>query len=417
MRYRLRSAMEHALKPTQRLLEWQHALLKHRLYPLRRTRLNKLQLAAMESTIRLIKPYPKQAFNYAPIAVPGQPEPLAVDEEVVLRKPFCELRRFSTALTKDAPKVLFVAAMSGHHATLSKETFQAFLPGFDVYVTDWVDARQVPVQEGRFDFEDYVSYLIDFLQHLGPNVHLVGLCQAAVPALCAAALMAEDKDKCRPATLSLLAGPIDVRINPNALIKRSQRLPQAIMKMHIHTVPKGYPGAGRNVYPGYMQLMGFVSLNLRNHVRKHIQFFKDVAFDNIEAAEKHREFYNEYNAMMDSTAEYYLQTLERVFFDQQLAKGTMHYRGRPVNPAAIRDIPLLTLEGENDDMVAIGVTEAAQGLCANLPDQLREHQVEPGVGHYGIFNGTIYRSRIAPRMMVFMQRFARRPRSSSAPLI
>lgn len=414
MRYRLRSAMEHAVRPAQCLLEWQHALLSHRCYPLRRSRLNKLQVAAVESAIRLIKPYPKQAFNYAPITVPGQPEPLAVDEEVVLRKPFCALRRFSTALTKDAPKVLFVAAMSGHHATLSKETYQAFLPGFDVYVTDWVDARLVALQEGHFDFDDYVGYLIDFLQHLGPHVHLVGLCQAAVPALCAAALMAEDKDQCRPATLSLLAGPIDVRIKPNALIQRSQRLPQAIMKMHIHTVPKGYPGVGRKVYPGYMQLMGFVSLNLRNHVRKHVQFFKDVASDKLSAAEKHRAFYDEYNAMMDSTAEFYLQTLERVFFDQQLAKGTMRYRGRPVHPAAIRDIALLTLEGENDDMVATGVTEAAQRLCAKLPDTLREHRVEPGVGHYGIFNGTIYRTRIAPRMMDFMQRFAGRPRGGQA---
>jgi poly(3-hydroxybutyrate) depolymerase len=204
-----------------------------------------------------------------------------------------------------------------------------------------------------------------------------------------------------------LAGPIDVRVNPNNFIKRTASLPHSIMKMHIHTVPKGYPGVGRKVYPGYMQLMGFVSLNLRNHVRKHVQFFKDVAADNLSAAEKHREFYDEYNAMMDSTAEFYLQTLERVFFDQHLAKGTMRYRGRLVNPAAIRDIPLLTLEGENDDMVAIGVTEAAQGLCSNLPDKLREHRVEPGVGHYGIFNGTIYRNSIAPRMIDFMQRYRR----------
>ena len=407
MRYRLRSAMEKTLHPVQRVLEFRQALVKHRLHPLANSRLNRLRAAAIESTIRLIKPYPKQSFNYAPITVPGHPVSLTVDEEVVLHKPFCELRRFSTALSKDAPKVLFVAAMSGHHATLSKETLQAFLPGFDVYITDWVDARLVPLQEGHFDFEDYVSYLIEFLQHLGPNVHLIGLCQAAVPALCATALMAEDKDKCRPATLSLLAGPIDVRVNPNNFIKRTESLPHSIMKMHIHTVPKGYPGVGRKVYPGYMQLMGFVSLNLRNHVRKHVQFFKDVAAGNLSAAEKHREFYDEYNAMMDSTAEFYLQTLERVFFDQHLAKGTMHYRARLVNPAAIRDIPLLTLEGENDDMVAIGVTEAAHALCVNLPDKLREHRVEPGVGHYGIFNGTIYRNRIAPRMMDFMQRYPR----------
>ncbi len=410
MRYRLRSAVETALYPVQKALELSHTVVTHQRHPLVNTRFNRVRAAALESTLRLMKPYLKQGFDYAPISVPGHSAPLTVDEEVVLKKPFCELRRFSTALTKDAPRLLFVAAMSGHHATLSKETLQEFLPGFDVYITDWTDARLVPLAEGRFDFEDYVSYLIDFLQHLGPNVHLIGLCQAAVPAMCATALMAEDKDACRPATLSLLAGPIDVRVNPNAFMERSKRIPYALMKMHIHTVPKRYPGAGRKVYPGYMQLMGFVSLNLRTHVRKHVQFFKDVAAGDQLSADKHREFYDEYNAMMDSTAEFYLQTLKRVFFDQRLAKGTMRYRGRLVNCAEIRDIPLLTLEGEKDDMVAVGVTEAAHGLCPNLPEALHEHQVEPGVGHYGIFNGTIYRERIAPRMVAFMQRYTRRPR-------
>jgi poly(3-hydroxybutyrate) depolymerase len=302
--------------------------------------------------------------------------------------------------------VLFVAAMSGHHATLSKDTLREFLPDFDVYITDWVDARLVPRSQGRFGFDEYVEYLVEFLDALGPDVHLVGLCQAAVPALCAAALMAEDRHPHRPRTLSLLAGPIDVRANRNAITKVADRVPLALMRLNVHRVPSRYPGAGRLVYPGYMQLGAFVSLNLRTHIAKHVQFFKDVAQGNEAAAQKHRTFYDEYNAMMDATAEFYLETLQRVFLDQQLAKGTLHVHGRRVDCAALKDIALLTLEGAQDDMVAIGVTEAAQGLCSKLPAGMREHHVQEGVGHYGVFNGSIYKAEIAPRMKAFMVRHA-----------
>jgi poly(3-hydroxybutyrate) depolymerase len=216
--------------------------------------------------------------------------------------------------------------------------------------------------------------------------------------------MAEDKHPHRPRTLSLLAGPIDIRVNRNAITRFADRIPLGLMRLNVDKVPSGYPGAGRFVYPGYRQLLAFVSLNLRTHIAKHLQFFKDVARGNHAAAQKHRTFYDEYNAMMDATAEFYLETLERVFIDQQLAKGTLQVNGRRVDCAALKDIALLTLEGAEDEMVAVGVTEAAQGLCKNLPARLREHHVQEGVGHYGIFNGSLYKSQIAPRIKAFMRR-------------
>src|SRR5215471_5179013 len=303
MRYRLRALVEQLLQPVHTTLERYHRFVTHPRRTRRRSRFNRYHAAGVESVLRLIRQYPKQAFGYEPLAIGGKPA--SIVEEVVAEKPFCQLRRFHHAATSKAPKVLFVAAMSGHHATLSKDTLREFLPDFDVYITDWVDARMVPVAEGRFGFDEYVQYLIEFLDALGPNVHLVGLCQAAVPALCAAALMAEDRHPHRPRTLSLLAGPIDISVNRNAVTKLADRVPLALMRLNLHKVPSCYPGAGRLVYPGYLQLGAFVSLNLRTHVAKHVQFFKDVAEGNEAAAEKHRVFYDEYNAMMDATAEFY----------------------------------------------------------------------------------------------------------------
>lgn len=402
MRYRLRVLAEQAIAPLQSAMELSYRWGNHRRHPLANTRIARYRNAILESSIRLLKTYPKRSFHYEPISIDGQLLP--VNESVVASKPFCELRRFSTARTDTGPKLLFVAAMSGHHATLSKDTLREFLPEFDVYITDWVDARQVPLSAGHFGFEEYVEYLIRFLEVLGPNVHVVGLCQAAVPALCATAVMAAENHVNRPRTLSLLAGPIDVRVKRNAVTRHIGKLPLAAMRVTIHTVPSRYPGAGRRVYPGYLQLFNFVSLNPRNHLRKHLQFFKDVASDNHVAAEKHRQFYDEYNAMMDCTAEFYLETLERVFFDQHLPKGRMKYKGRAVHCDAIRDVALLTIEGKDDDMVAVGVTKAAHDLCAKLPDHLRAHHLQAGVGHYGIFNGSIFKEEIAPCMRDFMRR-------------
>lgn len=412
MRYRLRTLAEQLLQPVHTTLGWHHKLVTHPRHPLRHSRLNRYRAAGMESVMRLIRQYPKQAFDYEPLLIGGKSVPII--EQVAVEKPFCQLRRFHHAGTANAPKVLFVAAMSGHHATLSKDTLREFLPDFDVYITDWVDARLVPLAQGRFGFDEYVQYLIEFLEALGPDVHLVGLCQATVPALCAASLMAENAHPDRPRTLSLLAGPIDIRVKRNAVTRYADRMPLGVMRMNVHKVPSRYPGAGRLVYPGYLQLGAFVSLNLRTHIAKHLQFFKDVAQGNHAAAQKHRSFYDEYNAMLDSTAEFYLETLQRVFLDQQLAKGTMQVHGRRVDCSAVKDIALLTLEGAQDEMVAVGVTEAAQGMCKALPASLREHHVQQGVGHYGIFNGSLYKSEIAPRMKAFMRRNGKGARDKAA---
>ena len=411
MRYQLRTVVEQLLDPAHTALNLYHRLITHPRHPLGRSRVNRYRAASVESVMRLIRKYPKQAFAYEPLTIAGKAVPIV--ESVAVDKPFCQLRRFHHAGTAKVPKMLFVAAMSGHHATLSKDTLREFLPDFDVYITDWVDARQVPAAEGRFGFDDYVHYVINFLDALGPDVHLVGLCQAAVPALCAAALMAQDRHPHRPRTLSLLAGPIDIRANRNFITKTAERVPLAMMRLNVHKVPSGHPGAGRRVYPGYMQLRAFVSLNPLTHIAKHVQFFKDVGAGNEAAAQKHRDFYDEYNAMLDTTAEFYLETLGRVFMDQQLAKGTLHVRGRRVDCAALKDIALLTLEGAEDEMVPVGVTEAAHGLCSSLPASLREHHVQDGVGHYGIFNGSIYKSHIAPRLRAFMFRHAARGRQAA----
>jgi poly(3-hydroxybutyrate) depolymerase len=328
-----------------------------------------------------------------------------VNQRTVLRKPFCDLLHFERHGAPGAPKVLFVAAMSGHHATLSRPALAEFLPDHDVYITDWIDARLVPVREGRFGLEEYTAYLIEFLRYLGPGTHVVGICQAAVPALMAAGVMAEDKDPARPQSLALLAGPIDITAARNAMSKLCENYNLPLMrKLLIHRVPRGYPGAGRRVFPGMQQIAGFMSMNPRTHIKSKLRFVKDVTLANHEQAGKHREFYDEYYAVMDSTEEFWVETMERVFLDQHLRKGKMQFRGNSIDCGAITDIPLLTLEGENDDMIGEGVTAAAHAICRSLPDRMREHHVQKGVGHYGIFSGSLYQQQIAPRLKSFMQR-------------
>ncbi|MBX3680768.1 polyhydroxyalkanoate depolymerase [Cognatazoarcus halotolerans] len=402
MRYTMLDLTRSAAAPMEAVLSSTIDVLSSRYNPLARTTLGRVPIAALESVARMIKPYHKQAFDYGSFEADG--ETITIVEKVALKKPFCHLVHFERVGKGKAPKVLFVAAMSGHHATLSKETFRAFLPDHDVYVTDWLDARDIPLSAGRFGFEDYVGYLIEFIQLLGPDVHVIGLCQATVQALCATAIMSGRQDPCRPKTLSLLAGPIDITVNPNTLTRYASHINLGFLKaLAVHKVPSGYAGAGREVYPGHLQIGAFMSMNPGNHLKKHWNFFKDVARGNEEAANRHREFYDEYMTVMDATAEFYLETLERVFLTPQLPRGEMHYRGEPVDCGAITDTALFTLEGERDDMVALGVTEAAHRLCPNLPEALHRHHVQAGVGHYGIFNGSIYRTEIAPMIKSFIR--------------
>lgn len=404
MRYYVADAVNRNLNASAMILNSVKSLTTSKYYPLRKTKLGRAQTALLETGVRLCRHYPKRGWDYPDVQIGKHSYP--VTETVVKQKPFCKLMSFRRAgLPKDAPKVLFVAAMSGHHATLSRPALAEFMPDHDVYITDWVDAKQVPVNEGRFGLEDYTAYLIEFLRFIGPGTHVIGICQAAVPALMAAGVMAADEDAARPQSLTLLAGPIDITAARNAMSKLCENYNLPLMrKLLIHRVPRAYPGAGRNVFPGMQQVAGFMSMNSKAHIKSKLRFVKDVTLANHAAADKHREFYDEYYAVMDSTEEFWVETMERVFLDQHLPKGKMQFQGQTIDCTAITDIPLLTLEGENDDMIAPGMTRAAQGICSSLPDHLREHHVQDGVGHYGIFNGSIYQQEIAPRIKRFMRR-------------
>lgn len=335
---------------------------------------------------------------------------VAVAEEVVWSDSWCDLlhfRRDSQALVeargkRDDRKVLFVAPMSGHYATLLRGTVETFLPDCEVYITDWQDARMVPVSEGRFDLDDFVAYVRKMIAVLGPDVHVVAVCQPGPPTLSAIALMAEDKDPARPASMTFMGSPIDTRKSPTAPNILAEEKPFDWFAQNlIHTVPAPNPGALRRVYPGFLQLAGFMNMNLDRHVDAHWNFFNHLVEGDGDSAEKHRFFYDEYLAVMDLSEEFYLQTISDVFQEHKLARGIQEHHGRRVNVSAIEDIALLTVEGERDDISGIGQTQAAHDLCSNLPDELQLDWVQPEVGHYGVFNGRRFREQIAPRMRDF----------------
>ncbi len=404
MQYQLFDLYRQSLTPLNATVDLVHDIVTDDRYPLAKTRYGRLRKAVLESTSRLLKHYPKQGFEYEPVIIDKVDHP--VSETVVMEKPFCNLIRFRREdLPADAPKLLCVAALSGHHATLARETFREFLPDYEVYVTDWLDARDVPLDAGKFGYEGYVSYLIDFMEHLGPNNHVFAICQAAVPALTAAAQMSKKDNICRPKTLTMMAGPIDIRVNPNAFTKKVLKISAKLLeRVAIHKVPNRYEGAGRLVYPGTMQLGGFMSMNMKSHMEKHVQFFKDVVHGNADDADKHRDFYDEYMAVLDMDADFYLETMDRIFLDQQLPKGLMQHQGETINCSDITDIAILTLEGEKDDMISLGQTEAALHLCDNLPKKMKKHYVQKGVGHYGIFNGRKYRKGVAPKIKAWINK-------------
>jgi poly(3-hydroxybutyrate) depolymerase len=322
---------------------------------------------------------------------------VAVREEIVLRKPFGQLKRFHRLGIKDGPKLLIVAPMSGHYATLLRGTVDRMIPGHDVYITDWRDAKLVPLADGSFGLDDYVDYLIQFLEHIGPGAHMLAVCQPSVPAYAAAALMSADKHPCRPKSLTLMGGPIDTRKAPTAVNTLATQRPFAWFEHNVvATVPYLYPGGGRKVYPGFLQLAGFMAMNLGEHLTSHWEMFKHLVQGDGESAENTKDFYDEYRAVCDMTAEFYLQTVDAVFQRHLLPKGQMMHRGRRVDPRAIADVALLAIEGERDDISGIGQTKAALTLASNLPAPMKHYHMAKDVGHYGIFNGSKWRTRIAP---------------------
>ena len=361
----------------------------------------RLTSAWLQSTLRITQRYDKLGFKIDSVEVEGKS--IDVNEEIVLKKPFCDLMHFNKAGPSAKDKVLLVAPLSGHHSTLLKGTVEALLPNHEIYVTDWLDAREVAQSEGAFSFDCYVSYIIEFLNYLGKDAHVIAICQPTIQALIATAVMSEEGNPNAPKTLTLMAGPLDVSKSPTRVNKFSSEHPMSWFKnVAIKEVPVGYEGAGRKVYPGYLQLGGFISMNKDAHLKKHQKYFQNLLFGKQEDAARFRAFYDEYMAVLDMPAEFYLETIERVFKNNELAKRTITYKGKLVKFEAIKDTALLTVEGANDDICGLGQTQAAQDLCSSIPDNLRKHHVQDGAGHYGIFSGSMYRENIRPLVTEFI---------------
>jgi poly(3-hydroxybutyrate) depolymerase len=393
-----------ALAPARAVSDATHFVFRNPWNPLSNTMLGKNISAGAELFERMTRRYGKPTFGLREIAVDGVVTPVL--EDVVWAKPFCNLLRFVRPDFPDGthqPKLLIVAPMSGHYATLLRGTVEAFLPHFDVAITDWADARMVPLAVGSFDLDDYIDYLREMLTQLGPGVHTIGVCQPSVPLLAAAALMEANGDANAPASMTLMGGPVDTRRSPTEVNKLAEKRGVEWFRRNcLHTVPFPYPGFGREVYPGFLQLSGFMAMNLNRHVSAHFDMFKHLVSGDGDSAEKHREFYDEYLAVMDLAAEYYMQTVETVFVRHALPKGEMMHRGQLVDLKAIRNSGLLTVEGEKDDISGVGQTHAANELCVNIPEARNQYCLAEGVGHYGVFNGSRFRKEIAPRIRKFI---------------
>jgi poly(3-hydroxybutyrate) depolymerase len=362
--------------------------------------------AASELFESMTRRYHKPAWNLPTTVIDRAETPISIRE--AWSSPWCRMLHFERqGVQRSDPTVLIVAPMSGHYATLLRGTVEAFLPDHEVYVTDWSDARMVPVVSGRFDLNDYVDHVMAMLRALGPDTHVLAVCQPGPAVLAAVSLLAQAGDPCTPASMTIMGSPIDARRSPTAPNKLAEGRQIAWFRENmIHTVPAPYPGMFRRVYPGFLQLMSFMGMNLSRHVDAHHVYFQNLVKGDGDDARRHREFYDEYLAVMDLTEEFYIQTLIEVFQEYSLARGTMNHRGERVDPAAITKTALLTVEGENDDISGIGQTQAAHDVCVNIPDSMQRDYIQPGVGHYGVFSGRRFRTEIYPRIRSFIREFA-----------
>lgn len=351
--------------------------------------------AALDVFAHAAAPRGKPAFGLDHTEIDGRR--VCVTEQIVHRLPFGQLKRFCRDGVEGDPKLLIVAPMSGHFATLLRGTVERMLPSHDVYITDWRDAKAVPLSDGPFDLDDYIDYVRTFLEVLGPGVHVLAVCQPSVPVYAAIALMSADDHPCLPRTLTMMGGPIDTRRAPTAVNQLAMERPFSWFEHNvIARVPRGYPGSGREVYPGFLQLSGFMAMNLGNHLMSHWEMFKHLVDGDGESADATKSFYDEYRSVCDMTAEFYLQTIDRVFQRHLLPKGDLFHRGVRVDASKITKVALLAIEGERDDISGIGQTKAALDIATNLPEVLKHYYVAEGVGHYGIFNGGKWRTTIAP---------------------
>ena len=366
-----------------------------------------LVASALDVFAHAAAPRGKPAFGIEAVTIEGATH--GITEAIVLHRPFGNLLRFThDGLPADAPKLLIVAPMSGHYATLLRGTVARMAERAVVYVTDWADAKMVPVEAGRFDLDDYIDYLVGFLEHIGPNVHMLAVCQPSVPSLAATAIMGAAEHPCRPATLTMMGGPIDTREAPTSVNDVAMQRPLAWFESSVITsIPHGYPGVGRKVYPGFLQLAGFISMNLSTHLMSHYAMYNHLVVGDGESADATKAFYKEYQSVCDMTAEFYLQTIEHVFQRHSLPKGEFVHRGKQIDLGAIHDTALLAIEGERDDISGIGQTKAALHLAARLPESRKKYFLAPEVGHYGIFNGSKWRRTIAPVVEDWMARHDR----------
>ncbi|KUR76526.1 polyhydroxyalkanoate depolymerase [Novosphingobium sp. Fuku2-ISO-50] len=381
-------------------------------YPFAGNAASQAMASALDVFAHAAAPRGKPAFGIKTVQVDGNAH--AVVETTVVHRPFGDLKKFThDGLPEDAPRLLIVAPMSGHYATLLRGTVERMLERHVVYITDWADAKLVPVAEGRFDLDDYIDYLIGFLEYVGPGAHMMAVCQPSVPAFAATAVMAKAGHPCRPVTLTMMGGPIDTRESPTAVNDHAITKSYVWFKHNVITdVPVNYPGAGRKVYPGFVQLASFMSMNLGSHMMSHYGLFKHMVQGDGESADATKKFYDEYRSVCDMAAEFYLQTVDVVFQTHALPKGELVHRGHVVDLGAITDTAILCIEGERDDISGIGQTRAALKVTPGVPEALKKYHLAPEVGHYGIFNGTRWRSSIAPVVDEWIARHDRRGQGS-----
>lgn len=378
--------------------------------PLSYTPMSRTVAANSELFTRLMRRYHKPEWGIESVTIDGKE--IAVETDITVDKPFCKLLHFRKASTVKLPKLLIVAPLSGHFATLLRDTVRTVLVDHDVWVTDWVDAKMVPVSEGVFHLDDYVEYIQEFIRTLSPDLNVMSVCQPTVPVLAAISLLSANKDAAVPDTMIMMGGPIDARRSPTAVNAfAEQRSISWFAQRLIMRVPYNHPGFSRKVYPGFMQHASFLAMNPDRHLNAHRQFYNHLLEGDGDSAEAHRQFYDEYNAVLDMPAEYYLDTVRIVFQDFLLPKGEWYVRGERVAPESIEKTALFSIEGELDDISGNGQTEAAHGLCTGIPEKRRKHLLAKKVGHYGIFSGRKFRERIYPQIREFIKEHARAPRS------
>ncbi len=406
MLYQMYQWQRMAMQPMRAMVSGALRVMELPQNPLRETPFGRLTTAALDTFEHTTRKFLKPRFGHAATVIDG--EPIAVVEEVALHLPWCDLLHFRRAVARpDDPVLLIVAPMSGHFATLLRGTVAAFLPDHEVYITDWQDAKEMPLTAPGFDLDDYIDYVERFCHHLGPQAHLLAVCQPAVPVLASTALMNADANAPAPRSITLIGGPIDTREAPTEVNNFAKKHDLAWFRANtIHTVPFGEPGFMRRVYPGFLQLAGFMAMNIGRHMQAHVEMFTHLVDGDGEPLASKRAFYDEYRSVMDLSAEFYLQTIEAVFQEHLLPRGLLVSRDRLVDPACITRTAIMTVEGERDDISGLGQTRVTHRLTPNLVADKHEHWEQAGVGHYGLFNGARFRTEIAPRIKAFIARHA-----------